>query len=170
VQEVLGLSAASFGALLTAGALGGVIGSVAASRVSRRIGPGASLYASLLGGGVALAVTGLTSAAAVVWVAFVVFSFLAVLWNVITVSLRQSIIPDRLLGRVNSVYRFLAWGMMPVGALLGGVVVTVSEPLGGRELALRMPFLLAAAAYFALFVVALPRLSTRRIEEARAAA
>jgi MFS family permease len=170
VQEILGLSAASFGALLTAGALGGVVGSLAAARVSRRIGPGASLYTSLLGGGIALAVTGLTSAAMVVWVAFVVFSFLAVLWNVITVSLRQTIIPDRLLGRVNSVYRFLAWGMMPVGALLGGVVVTVTEALVGREVALRMPFLLAATAYVALFVVALPRLSTRRIEEARAEA
>ena len=38
-------------------------------------------------------------------------------WNVITVSLRQSIIPPHLLGRVNSVYRFFAWGMMPIGAL-----------------------------------------------------
>ena len=43
---------------------------------------------------------------------------LALLWNVITVSLRQSIIPDHLLGRVNSVYRFLAWGMIPIGAAL----------------------------------------------------
>ena len=45
---------------------------------------------------------------------------LAVLWKVITVSLRQTIIPDELLGRVNSVYRFFGWGMMPIGALLGG--------------------------------------------------
>ena len=42
--------------------------------------------------------------------------FTGILWNVITVSLRQSVIPDRLLGRVNSVYRFFGWGMMPIGA------------------------------------------------------
>jgi hypothetical protein len=46
---------------------------------------------------------------------FGVFSFSAVLWNVIAVSLRQTIIPDHLLGRVNSVYRFFAWGMTPIG-------------------------------------------------------
>ena len=46
----------------------------------------------------------------------------AVVWNVITVSFRQGIIPDRLLGRANSVYRLLAWGTQPIGALLGGVL------------------------------------------------
>ena len=41
-------------------------------------------------------------------------------WNVVTVSLRQAIVPDALLGRVNSAYRLLGWGTMPIGALLGG--------------------------------------------------
>jgi hypothetical protein len=44
------------------------------------------------------------------------------LWNVITVSLRQRITPDRLLGRVNSAYRLLAWGTMPLGAAAGGLL------------------------------------------------
>ena len=43
-------------------------------------------------------------------------------WNVITVSLRQRIVPDHLLGRVNAGYRLLAWGTMPLGAALGGLV------------------------------------------------
>lgn len=170
VQEILGLDAASFGALLTAGAAGGVLGSLGAARVSKRLGPGPSLFAALLGGGVTLALTGLTSSAFVVWAMFAVLSFLAVLWNVITVSLRQTIIPDRLLGRVNSVYRFFAWGMMPVGSLLGGIVVTVAEPLAGRTAALRAPFLLGAGVYLALFLVALPRLTTAQIDEARSRA
>ena len=46
-------------------------------------------------------------------------------WNIITVSLRQRITPDRLLGRVNAGYRFFAWGAMPIGALLGGLVAEV---------------------------------------------
>ena len=47
---------------------------------------------------------------------------LIVLWNVITVSLRQRIAPNRLLGRVNSAYRLLAWGTMPLGAAAGGLL------------------------------------------------
>jgi MFS family permease len=63
-----------------------------------------------------------------------------VLWNVVTVSLRQRITPDRLLGRMNASYRLVGWGTMPLGALLGGVL---AEALG-----LRAAFLVAAALYF----------------------
>jgi MFS family permease len=170
VQEILGLQAARFGALLTAGALGGVIGSFTAAKISSRIGPGASLFTTLLvSAGTALA-TGLTSSALVVWVMFVLSSFVSVLWNVITVAFRQSIIPDRLLGRVNSVYRFFAWGMMPLGSLLGGIVVSATESLWGRDLALRMPFLLSAGVWLILFFYALPVLNTPRLDQARAEA
>jgi MFS family permease len=44
------------------------------------------------------------------------------LWNIPTVSFRQHITPDHLLGRLNSVYRLLAWGTLPLGALLGGLL------------------------------------------------
>ena len=67
-------------------------------------------------------------------------------------------------------YRFFAWGMMPLGSLLGGVVVSVTESLANRELALRLPFLLSAGVLFLLFVYALPILNTRRLQDARAAA
>lgn len=167
VQEILGLDAAAFGALMTAGAVGGLAGSLLAARVSGRIGPGTSLFASILVFAVTLLVTGLTSSALTVWAMFALSSFFVVLWNVITVSLRQSLIPDRLLGRVNSVYRFLGWGMMPAGALLGGVVVAVADPLLGRAWALRSPFILGALVQLALFFYALPRLSSARIAEAR---
>ena len=62
-----------------------------------------------------------------------VYVFTAVLWNVITVSLRQTIIPDRLLGRVNSVYRFFGWGVIPIGGLIGGVMVAVLDGPLSRE-------------------------------------
>jgi MFS family permease len=166
VQEILELEAASFGVLLSAGAVGGVVGSVIASRVSQRIGPGSSLFTAIALSSVTLAVTGLTSSAVLVWSMFVVQSFAGVLWNVITVSLRQTIIPDRLLGRVNSVYRFFAWGMMPIGSLLGGAVVAVVEGMVDRPTALRSPFWMAAAIYGLLFVYVLPRLNTARIREA----
>ena len=86
----------------------------------------------------------------------------------ITVSLRQSMIPDRILGRVNSVYRFVGWGVIPIGSLLGGLIVAGAEPLLGREWALRSPFLIAAVVTLGLFFYALPRLNSERIAEARA--
>ena len=91
------------------------------------------------------------------------------LWNVITVSLRQAIIPDQLLGRVNSVYRFLGWGMMPIGSLVGGLVVAGADQVVGRELALRLPFVLAFIGYLALLAFGSRRLTTAKIDAARAA-
>lgn len=170
VQEILGLEAAQFGLLLTAGAAGGVLGSLLAAKLSLKLGSGIALFTTLAGEAVTMAITGGTSSAVVVWSMFAIGSFLGVLWNVITVSLRQTIIPDRLLGRVNSVYRLFGWGMMPVGMLLGGAIVTVTESLAGRSIGLRMPFYVGAAINVALFVFALPRLNTQRIDEARAAA
>lgn len=170
VQEILGLEATSFGLLLTAGAVGAVVGSVTAPKVARSLGKGPSLTLTLIGSTVALAITGLTSSAVVVWVMFVVEALLATLWNVITVSLRQRVIPDRLLGRVNSVYRFFGWGMMSVGALIGGAVVSAAEPLVGREWALRLPFLVGAGVFAATLAYAAPRLTSRRLAETEAPA
>ena len=113
-------------------------------------------------------VTGMTSNAFVVWTMFFLGSFVAVLWNVITVSLRQQIIPDELLGRVNSVYRFFAWGMIPIGTLMGGGIVAVTELFATREWALRMPFFFAGLVFLLLWVFAMPRLTTAKIESARA--
>ena len=44
------------------------------------------------------------------------------LWNITTVSFRQRVTPDHLLGRVNSAYRLVAWGTRPLGAALGAVI------------------------------------------------
>lgn len=169
-QEVLDTTATEFAVLMTGGAVGGVIGGWAASAISRRLGPGPSLIVTLLGGGAVSVVTGLMNRWPLVWLLTAVFMLLAVLWNVITVSLRQAIIPDHLLGRVNSVYRFFGWGMMPIGTLLGGLVVVVADTAVSREMALRMPFFVAGLLHVALLAFAAPRLTTARIEAAREAA
>ncbi|WP_166352349.1 MFS transporter [Phytoactinopolyspora limicola] len=169
-QEVLELDASRFGLLLTGTAGGAIVASLCAERVSRRLGTGTSLFVSMLGMGTGLAVIGLVSSGVLVWAVLTVSGFLVVLWNVITVSLRQSIIPDHLMGRVNSVYRFFGWGTISLGSLLGGVIVAIGEPLFGREWALRTPFLVAAAVHLVLFAYALPRINTARIAAARAAA
>jgi MFS family permease len=167
-QEILGVTAFVFAILGAAGAIGGVLGSVLAPRISKAIGSGASLYTTFIAMAATTAVIGFTSNWIVAFVAFAISSFFGVLWNVITVSLRQTIIPDHLLGRVNSVYRFFAWGMMPVGLAVGGLLVSGVELAGGsRELALRLPWLLTALGYMLLFIYAAPKLTTAKIEAAR---
>lgn len=169
-QDVLGTSTIEFAALTMAGAIGGTVGGWTASWVSRRLGSGHSLWLTLLGGAIAAGVIGLVTNVPAVGLMFSVFSFLAVLWNVITVSLRQSIIPDHLLGRVNSVYRFFAWGMIPIGSLVGGLVVALTDVFADRDLALRMPWFVAAVAQVGVFWYAKDRLTTQRMDAARAAA
>lgn len=166
-QEVLELDSTRFGLLTTGVAAGGVIGSITAHRVTKALGQGASLFAAILLMSAGLLVSGLTSSFWVFWAMGALTSATAVIWNVITVSLRQSLIPDGLLGRVNSVYRFLGWGMMPIGSILGGLIVAWLEPVAGREWALRSPFLIAAGIAALLFLYALPRLNSSRIDEAK---
>ena len=167
-QEVLNLDATGFGLLASAGAVGGILGSLGASAVSKALGPGPSLAGTFVVGiGTSVAI-GLTSSATLVWAMFAIGTFSAIVWNVITVSLRQAIIPDHLLGRVNSVYRFFGWGMMPIGIFIGGLLVQIVSGLADRDIGLRSPFFAAAVVELALMAYALPRLTTSKIEAVRA--
>ena len=157
-QEVLGLSAAGHGVLLSVAAIGAVVGSLGAPAIVARIGAQASLLAALAIWGITYAVIGLSSNAAVVAIALFTLMAGSMLWNVITVSWRQRRIPPALLGRVNSIYRFFGWGSMPLGALAGGLIVSLVETEAGREMALRAPFLMAAGGSALLLVYAFFRL------------
>jgi MFS family permease len=133
----LGLGEVGVGALLTAGAVGGVLGSLVAAPVERALGRARLLAVSVVVTGVSLALPGLVVEAWAAAVSGALIGLASVMWNVVTVSLRQRIIPDHLLGRVNSGYRLLGWGTMPVGAFVGGVV--------GEWIGLRAVFVLAGA-------------------------
>ena len=137
--------------------------------MSQAIGAGPSLALTMVGGAVGAAALALTSSWPVAWLAFGIEAGLGSMWNVITVSLRQAIIPDHLLGRVNSVYRFLAWGMMPIGSLVGGLVVATADTFTSREVALRLPYVLAVVGNLILLAFGTRRLTTARIDAARAA-
>lgn len=133
----MGLSEPAFGVLMTTFAIGSLAGSLLAERAVRRFGRGRLILVSLVVTGFTFAVPGLTPHPVAVGAAFAVGGLFMVMWNVITVSLRQRIVPDGLLGRVNSAYRLFAWGTQPVGALLGGVI--------GQLLGLPAVFLLGGA-------------------------
>ena len=118
----MGLPAGGFGLLLAIFAAGSVLGSLLVDRLERRLGRRRTLL--LAASTFAWPSLVLAMTTSVPWVAatFLLGSALNIAWNVITVSLRQRIVPDHLLGRVNSGYRLLAWGTMPLGAALGGVI------------------------------------------------
>ena len=149
--------------------IGGVVGGRSPGG-ARRPRPGVVLALAMGVNMLATLIVGLTSnwivAAVVMSVEFVTI----VLWNVLTVSLRQSIIPDRLLGRVNSVYRFFGWGVLPIGTLLGGLIVAVGGRTLSHEWALRAPWLVAAGGYLLVFAYARRHLTTAAIERAKNAA
>jgi MFS family permease len=169
-QEVLNTSVFVFAVLGTAGAVGGIAGGLVAPKISEKIGSGPSLWLSLAMGPIGAVIIGTSNSWHVVWVVLLFQSFLSVLWNTITVSLRQSIIPTYLLGRVNSVYRFFGWGSIPIGMFLGGAIVSISQFFVSREVALRTPYLVGAVLGLLIFIFAAPRLTTKAIEQARAEA
>lgn len=168
-QEVLNTTVFIFAVLGTAAAVGGILGGLLGPKVSEKIGSGRSLALALIVMPLGTLLIGFASQWYIVWVLVVIETFTAVLWNVVTVSLRQSLIPTNLLGRVNSVYRFFAWGTIPIGTLFGGGLVSLLEGPFGREMAFRSVYFVGAALGFALFLYAIRVLTTKAIDEARAA-
>jgi MFS family permease len=140
----MGLSEAGFGILSATVGVGSLLGTWLAVPAERRLGRVRTLVVSVVLSTAGLVVPILTASPVLVGISLAVCGVSMVLWNVITVSLRQRITPDRLLGRMNASYRLVGWGTMPLGALLGGAL---AEALG-----LRGAFLAAAALYFATLV------------------
>lgn len=131
----MNLSEPAFGLLLTSFAAGSFVGSLVAAPIERRFGRVPALFGCVLVTSVSFAIPALTTNAFVIGGSFAISGLFVVVWNIITVTLRQRIVPDQLLGRVNAAYRLFAWGTQPLGALLGGIV--------GELLGLRAVFLLA---------------------------
>ena len=169
-QEVLETTVFIFAILGTAAAVGGIFGGLLGPKVSEKIGRGRSLALALFTMPLMALLIGFSSLWYLVWIFVAIETFTAVLWNVVTVSLRQSLIPSHLLGRVNSVYRFFAWGTIPIGTLLGGALVSALQSGLGREMAFRSVYFTGAALGFLLFVYAIRVLTEEKIEEARVSA
>jgi MFS family permease len=127
------LGAATIGLIMSAGAVGGVIGGLSASLLRRWIGSARVIWVSaivtapfallipLTFPGVGLALFG---------VATFVTSLGSVVYNVSQASFRQLLCPPGLLGRMNATVRFIVWGTLPLGGLLGGAL---GGWLGDRE-------------------------------------
>lgn len=160
--DELGVSERGYGLLLAGVAAGGVLGGLTAPRIVGRLGQARSLALALGGMGASLALVGLARDPYSVGVLLAGQGVAIVGWNVITVSLRQAVVPARLLGRVNSVYRTVGWGSIPLGALAGGFLARATN--------LRVPWLAAGALTLVASGVAAVRITQTAIDAARAEA
>jgi MFS family permease len=122
VLEVLHLPESSFGLVVLASGVGALVGGLVTPWLGRVLG-----RAWALTGGATLTAV-MTVAAGLVSNGFVAAALLGVsaagvmTWNVLTMSLRQSLIPHAMFGRVQGAYRTVVWGAIPLGSLAGGAV------------------------------------------------
>jgi hypothetical protein len=132
--RVVGLSSAAVGLLMAAGGVGGLLGALIAPRLARAFGTARTLVLTTVASGLAGLLIPLTARGPRV-AFFVVGSMLVaaaiVVGNVILGSFRQHYCPPALLGRVTASMRFLAYGMIPLGALLAGALGTALGARGG---------------------------------------
>ena len=142
-QENLGLSAQAYGLTLAGGAVGGIAGSLLGDRIALRLGSVRTMQWMLALSGPCFIGMALAPEAWTMGACFAAMEFSGFVWNVVSVSTRQRMIPDALRGRVNSIYRLLAWGMMPLGLVLSGLVVSLGEVVTSRDMALALPFWVA---------------------------
>ena len=120
-REVLDLSEFGYGVLLVPGAVGGIFGSLIAPRF-RRFPLRVTLSCAVLASGAATWLIAATSHPVVAGLLTAVSLGAIMVWNVLTLALRQRLIPNEMLGRVGASYRFLVFLGMPVGALIGGLL------------------------------------------------
>jgi MFS family permease len=150
VRDELGLGPRGFGLLLATAAIGSILGGLVGSRVARRLGPSVAVVVSYT---MFAALEIIPAVLPRVWAVVIAGSLMAVfgtVWNVITVSLRQRLIPQELFGRVNSVYRFIGTGTTALGAIIGGQIAFY--------FGLRATYVASAALLGTVLLVGAPRL------------
>ncbi|WP_410669547.1 MFS transporter [Amycolatopsis sp. cmx-4-68] len=157
-KQVLGLPDVGFGLLLTATAVGATAGGLMSSAVSKRFGSGTVILAGKAGVGVAVLVLGLVANAWVAALMMMATGALTTAQNVVVSTLRQQIVPRRLLGRVLSSSRMVVMIGGPVGAALGGVL---ADAFG-----VRTPYVAGGVFLFLVTLVAYPRLNNRALASA----
>ena len=121
-RDELGLGARGFGILLAAISVGSIVGGLIGQRVSKKLGATSAIILSYIIFAISDVIPGVFPKIWTVALSGIVMAIAGTTWNVITVSMRQRLIPTELFGRVNSVYRFIGTGSTAFGALIGGQI------------------------------------------------
>ncbi|MEU9830718.1 MFS transporter [Streptosporangium sp. NPDC048047] len=132
LARVVGLSPGAIGVLFSVVSVGGLTGAALVGPMSRRIGSARIIWLSIMVTSPFTALVPLTEPGWRVSL-FAIGAFIqsigVVLYNVGQVTFRQSVTPERMLGRMNATMRFLVWGTLPIGGLVGGLL---GEQFGAR--------------------------------------
>ncbi|MFI7057531.1 MFS transporter [Streptosporangium canum] len=146
--RTLHLDARGYGLLLAGAAIGSLLGGLVSARVVNRVGALPALLTALAVNVVVFVGIGLSPNAIVLGALLAVNGFVITLWTIVTVGLRQQVVPSEMLGRVNGVYKMLGWGLIPLGALAGGLVA--------HTFGLRVPYPVAGVLRGVALLVATP--------------
>jgi MFS family permease len=161
-QDRLHLGSAGFGALLTAEAVGALLGSVIASRLAALIGSALAFCLLQIAFGLATVLVGVTGSLALVALGLGLTGLTIGAWNVLGQSIRQELTPGRLMGRVVTAFRMIGMGGAPLGGVFGGLLAA--------HYGLTTTYVAAGLAVAVAGSAALPVLTEAKIAGARAAA
>lgn len=142
VLEVLRLPSGDFGFVLLTGGVGALIGGLATPPLTRRFGRPTVLTCGAAFSAVTLGLMACTRNGLVGATLFALSAAGVLAWNILTMSLRQALIPPALFGRVQGAYRTLVWGAIPLGSIAGGTLASL--------IGIRSVFVVAGAAMLAL--------------------
>ena len=123
--RVLHMSSVALGVVFAVGSIGSIAGALSANRLRKRLGVGPAIvaYAVIFScAGIAFPLAPRSFPAPVLIAGMGLFGFASVAYNITQVSLRQAITPERLQGRMNAAMRWIVWGTIPLGTLLGGAI------------------------------------------------
>jgi MFS family permease len=123
--RVLHLSSVRVGVVFACGSVGAVLGALVVSRLQRRITVGRTIVLGAImfcAGGLAFPLAPRSFPLPVLIAGFFCSQFGGIVYNIAQVSFRQAITPERLQGRMNAAMRWIVWGTIPLGTLLGGVL------------------------------------------------
>jgi MFS family permease len=133
LADELNVSAGTIGLVMSLSAVGGLLGAFTAMRVAKRLGQGPTIWMAPAFTAPFGLLIGLVQPGWLLWLGaagFAVSMWGGVVYNIAQVSFRQGLTPERLLGRMNATMRFLVWGTMPLGGLIGGIL---GQHVGVRE-------------------------------------
>lgn len=121
-RYVLHLTKADYGLFLAVGAVGDVAGSLVAHRAHARLGPARAISFAGVAAAAGYLILAATSSAGTALIGYALEAVAVAVGNVATMSLRHQVIPAELFGRVNNAFRMCVFGVMPLGALAGGLL------------------------------------------------
>jgi MFS family permease len=125
----LGLGAGTIGLIFAIGNVGYLVGAITSNRIARKVGVGPAIVLGAAAGIAALLMPLAPESGPIplLIASQLIISFGLPLYNITQVSFRQAITPERLQGRMNSVMRFIVWGVIPLGTLLGGAIASAVD-------------------------------------------